>query len=430
MDRGRRPTTLTPTLTMVAFVALTVVVAACRAGPAASPSAAVASPTGQPVATPEATEAASPRPSEPAAASGTPPVGADSGARQLLMAVVGDAAMEIHEVGPGQSFGDLWDEAFAKRIADQIEIDPSALTVALARPVAGQEQQFPDGWMVLAVDFPRSNPKGVLGAYLAERLTRPDTEASLTHDLDDDARPVMGSDFSVAWTETALIIIGYDKVAYFTDPRADTAHAEGVVDAVSKAFSALPDRPTAPVPNPGPADEEEAPSAPPDPSMEAVLPTSVAGRPLTVSSAAFVPDDPGDNPGSGLFGDLLPHFDQPGSDAAVAFASAEGVTAFTIAHRLAGRTGDQLLAAALGELWANPSGFQLYRSADVDGRHIVYHQDWGFHAQEDVLYFFLYYGGYECAEDRTGCTFGPDDETERWMSDFVRAIPDPGSGGP
>lgn len=413
---------------MVAYVALTVVVAACRAGPVASPSAAVDSPTGQPVATPEATESASPRPSEPAAASGTPPVGADSEARQLLMAVVGDAPMEIHEVNPGQSIGDLWDEAIAKRIADQIEIDPSELTLSLARPIAGQEQQFPDGWMVLAVDFPRSNAKGVLGAYLAERLTRPGTEASLAHQLGDDAGRLMGSDFSVTWTETALIIMGYDKVAYFIDPEADTAHAEDVVDAVSKAFSPLPDQSAAPVPNPGPA-TEEAPSAPPDPSMEAVFPTSVAGRPLTVSSAAFVPDDPGDNPGSGLFGDLLPHFKQPGSDAAVAFASAEGVTSLTIAHRLAGRTGDHLLAAALGELSANPSGFQLYRSADVDGRHLVYHQDWGFYAQEDVLYFFIYYGGYECAEDRTGCTFGPDDQTERWMTNFVRAIPDPAASG-
>ena len=409
---------------MVASVALTVVVAACRPGPIASPSAAVASPAGRPVATSETSESASSSPSEPAAASGTLPAGADSEARQLLMAVVADAPMEIDEVDPGQSIGELWDEAFAKRIADQIEIDPSELTLNLARPIAGQEQQFPDGWMVLAVDFPGTNPKGVLGAYLAERLTRPGTEALLAQNLGDDAEPVIGSDFSVAWTETALMIIGYDKVAYFTDPQADTAHAEDVVDAVSKAFSALPDQPRTPVPNPGPADEEEAPSAPPDPSMEAVLPTSVAGQPLTVSSAAFVPDDPPDNLGSGLFGYLLPHFDQPGSDAAVGFASAEKPPVFTIAHRLAGRTGDELLAAALGELWANPSGYQLYRSADVDGRHIVYHQDWGFFALEDVLYFFVYYGGYDCSEDRTECTFGPDAETERGMTDFVRAIPD------
>lgn len=344
------------------------------------------------------------------------------------MAVVGDTSMEIDEVDPEQSIGHLWDEPLAERIADQIEIDPSELTLTLARPIAGQERQFPDGWMLLAVDFPRSNPKGVLGAYLAGRLTRPGTEASLGLNLSEEPGWVMGSDFSVAWTETALIIIGYDKVAYFIDPQADTAHAEDVVDAVSKVFSSLPDQPTTPVPNPGPADEEEAPPAPSDPTMEAVLPTSVAGQQLTISSAAFLPDDPPDNLGSGLFGNLLPHFDQPGDDAALAFASAEGVAAFTIAHRLAGRTGDQLLAAALGELWANPSGFQLYRSANVADRHIVYHQDWGFYAQADVLYFFIYYGGYECSEDRTRCTFGPDDETERWMSDFVRAIPEPGSG--
>lgn len=423
MDRRRRPIGLTAALTIVTCVGLMVVVAACRAGPITSTSAAVASPAGQPAATREASQSAASSASEAAAASGTPASGADSEARQLLMAVVGDAPMKIDEVDPRQSIGELWDEAFARRIADQIEIDPSELTLNLARSVAGPEQQAPDGWMVLAVDFPRGNPKGVLGAYLAERLARPGTEASLASNLDDDGR-VMGSDFSVAWTESALIIIGYDTVAYFTDPQADAAHAEDVVSAVSNAFSALPDQPTAPIPNPGSVGAAEEPSAPPDPSMEAVLPTSVAGRPLTVSSAAFVPDGPPDNLGSGLFGYLLPHFDQPGSDAALGFASAEEPPVFAIAHRLAGRTGDQLLAAALGELWANPGGYQLYRSLDVDGRRIVYHQDWGFLALEDVLYFFVYYGGYHCSEDRTGCTFGPDEESERGMTDFVRAIPD------
>jgi hypothetical protein len=337
--------------------------------------------------------------------------------------------MEIDAVDSEQAIGDLWDEAFAERIADQIEVEPSALTLALARPVAGHEQQLPDGWMALAVGFPSGNPKGVFGAYLAERLTRPGTQVLLARNPTVAGAWAVGSDFSVARTETALIVIGYETIASFTDPQADTAHGEDVFNAISMAFAALPraDQPSEPVPNPRPAGEER-PSAPSDPSMEAALPTMVAGEPLTISSVAGVSDHPPDDLGSGLFGYLLPHFDQPGHEAALAFASADGVTILTIAHRLSGRSGDQLLAAALGELWANPSSFQLYRSADVGGRWIVYHQDWGFYAQDDILYFFIYYGGYGCPEDQTACTFGPDEETERWMSDFVQAIPDPGSG--
>lgn len=163
--------------------------------------------------------------------------------------------------------------------------------------------------------------------------------------------------------------------------------------------------------------------------MEAALPTSVAGERLAISSAASVRHGAMDNLANGLFGRVLPHFDQPGSDAALGFASSEESPVFTIAHRLTGRTGDELLAAALGELWANPSGFQLYRSAEVDGRRFVYHQDWGFYAQADVLYFFLYYGGYECSEDRTSCTFGPDPGTHQRIHDIVRAIPEAAGDG-
>lgn len=411
----------------IGLMSLMTVVAGCGAGHPASPPKAGASPSAQMLATPDASPLASSSATGVASTGASSPAGVDGEARALLTAIVGDAPMEIDDEDPAQAIGDHWDEAFAERIADQIGVDPSALTLTLARPADGQEHRLPDGWTVMTVGFPAGNPRGVLGAYLAERLTRPGTEAALVDDLTDSAGWVMGSEFSVAWTEAALVVMGYDRVAYFTDPQADPAHAEDVLDALSRAFAALPgEHPPAPVPNPGPANEQ-ARSAPPDPSLEAAMPTIVADEPLTISSAAGLPDRPPDNLASGLFGYALPHFDQPGTDAAVAFASADGVGVLTIAHRLAGRSGDQLLAAALGELWSAPGGFQLYHGEDVDGRRIVYHQDWGFHARDDVMYFFVYYGGYECSDDRGRCTFGPDEKTRRWLTDFVRAIPDGGS---
>jgi hypothetical protein len=336
--------------------------------------------------------------------------------------MVGSGPMEIQEIDHDASVGEVWDASIAERIADQVHVDPQSLRVAVARPLPGREGELPAGWLIVAAEHPGGNPVGVLGAYLAERLSRPGTETALVDQLGDDRDVVFGSRFSAAYTDTVLLIIGYEPVATFTDPKADTAHAEAVIEALAAATDALPlpRGPSEPPRTPAPTDDN-APTPPPVPALEQALPATVDGERLSITSSASVVDARPDRLDAGLFGHLLPHFEQPGDEAAVAFASSEAFRTLIVAHRLAGRTGDELLAAALGELWANPGGFQLYRGAELDGRRYVYHQDWAFYAQGDVLYFLLYYGGYECSQ--ASCTFGPEPDIAELIREVVGAIP-------
>jgi len=396
---------------------------ACRGDPVASPSASVASTPVVAASQPTAADR-SPLPSTLASSSpsAAPPTNGVGSARQLLDAMIGSAPMEIEEVAHDASVGEVWDASIAERIANQVHVDARRLRVAVARPLPGREGELPAGWTIVAVEHPGGNPVGVLGAYLDERLTKPGTETALVDQLDDDRDVVFGSRFGAAYTDTVLLIMGYEPVAYFTDPKADAAHAEAVIEALAAATDALPlprgrsEPPRTPTPT-----DDNAPTPPPDSALERALPATIDGQRLSITSAASVVDPRPDRLDAGLFGHMLPHFEQSGDEAAVAFASSEGFRALIVAHRLAGRTGDELLAAALGELWANPGGFQLYRGAEIDGRRYVYHQDWGFYAQGDVLYFLLYYGGYECSQ--ASCTFGPEPELADLIREVVGAIP-------
>jgi hypothetical protein len=58
----------------------------------------------------------------------------------------------------------------------------------------------------------------------------------------------------------------------------------------------------------------------------------------------------------------------------------------------------------------------LYRGAEIDGRRYVR----AFYAQH-VLYFLLYYGGYECSQ--ASYTFGPEPDIAELIREVVGAIP-------
>lgn len=338
--------------------------------------------------------------------------------------MVGDEPMEITEVPPGGAVGDLWNADIAGRIAVQLDVDPAALRVAAARRASDQETELPAGWTIIAVDHPIGQPKGVLGAYLAERLSQPGVETNLIEQVVDDRPIAFGSIFSLASTDTTLVIFGYDPILSFPDQtQVDPTHAEAVIEAVTGAVAALPAPgvgTAAPRATPGPPDDAE-PTPAPDPEIEAALPQMAGGERLTIASFGAVRDQDLEGPNAGLFTYLLPHFEQPGTDAAIGFASSETLPTLVMAHRLTGRSGDELLAGALGEMWANPAGAPLYRGAEVDGRRYLYHQDWAFYAQGEVLYFMPYYGGYDCTDE--SCTFGPDVETADAVEEVVRAIP-------
>lgn len=269
-----------------------------------------------------------------------------------------------------------------------------------------------------------ASQRAFLGAYLAEQLSQPGAETNLIERVAVERPIVLGSIFSLTWTDTTLIIFGYDPILSLPDlTQVDPAHAEAVVEAVTKAAAALPalDIATAgPRATPSQLDDTE-PTPAPDPNIEAALPQIAGGERLTIASFGAVRDQDLGRLNAGLFAYLLPHFGQPGTDAAIGFASSETLPTLVVAHRLTGRSGDELLAGALGEMWAQPSGTPLYRGAEVNGRRYLYHQDWAFYAQGEVLYFMPYYGGYDCTDE--SCTFGPDAETADAVAEVVRAIP-------
>lgn len=335
--------------------------------------------------------------------------------------------MDVRLLDDGEAVDSIWDPLIAARMAGQIGVEPSDLTVATARPSGAAADELPPDWRIVAIAYPGADPIDAVGGYLAERMLRPGTETILVPwDQGPRRNLLVGESWNLGWTGEALFIIDFDIEPYLTLPRDQAARLPDVRVALSLTADALlpvlPDPTPLPRPSYAPSDETE-PTAEPDPPLEAMMPSSAGAIPLTVTSFSQLREQDLNGFAGGLHFLLRSQFDRPARDHSLAVAAAEGSTFSVWAHRIDGVSGEQLLGAVLGEMFAGQlgGGRSSFRGEEVDGRRYVIDSGRAFYAQGDILYWLLYLDVGGCFDE---CDTGPRPPLEEMVREAIADIPE------
>jgi hypothetical protein len=368
-------------------------------------------------ATPSATHAATP--------SASPPVDARSDAVGLLPKQLGGAEMEVHALDPLSDIAPRWDSGIAQRMALQLGVPTSELSLAVATPTPDSADQLPPAWRVIAVTYPGGDPTQAVGGYLAAVTIRPGSEVRLSPSFTgtEDRNFLIGSDWALGWTDEAIYLVDFDldaSIEVFKDGQATSPYPDEAMQLTAEAMlPALPAPTTRPRPSYAPNDPTE-PTPPPEPALEAVMPKSVFGRLLTMYSFAHMREQDLSSYTSGLFSVLLPAFDASVDDASLAIAADPATTFSVWGNRLKGVSGERLLGGFIGAFVADYGSDLSFTGAQVDGRAFVLTPGWALYARGDVLYWLVYYDVGDCYSD---CETPDRPTLEEIASEAIRGIP-------
>ena len=317
----------------------------------------------------------------------------------------------------------LYDAPIEARIADQLGLAAADFPATVTSPADDAGETELHKMRLVIVRLPLDRPIDAIGAYLAEQLTRDGAVARVANTTTDENRPYSGGGaWSIGHVEGALVIIGLDPAA-FSGPT--DFSGTGPTEVIEAAFDAmLPEEPE-PTPRPPrtPEPTASAETPPPDPDLEARLPSEMDGRLLRIVSFAHLRDvDLGGGFGTIVPSVLVPHLGVDAADASMGVA-ADDETSFTIwAHRIKGFSGAQLEAAMLGVLMAGPShgaGFPFY-GGEVNGRRYTANPSWALFAEEDILYWLLYFDVGDCFSE---CELPDRTPFLEIIEDTIAAIP-------
>ncbi len=349
---------------------------------------------------------------------------------KLLPAALGSTPMLVEAVGSDARLPPAYDRAVGEKIAQRLGIAAPELQVAVARPAPGFEAELPPDWQIVAIGYPVGRSVEVVGAYLAEMMLRPGTRTSLSTRWELDRRDLLlGEPWSIGWVEAAVFVITFDWSAYRDGVEArQLPNPLDALQLTAEAVLPVSSEPTAPphaTPSPtAPSRPETTPGR--DLALERTLPTTVSGIGLEIHSAGPLTDHDLQSIESGLHGVFLHHFDLPARHASVAVASPPRSTFSIWAHRVDGLIGDDLMMAMLGEMYAGVlgrGGGQAFRSEEVAGRRYLISDSFALFAEDEVLYWMLYFDFGDCFSDECAEEVRRRAPLEDIVRDAVAAIP-------
>jgi hypothetical protein len=374
------------------------------------------SPSAEPSSAPSAAASATLAPSEaPSATPAAAPAAGD----------FADLRLELSDVEPTTTIGRVWDRDLAESVARQLGVDVGSLGVRSVATLTSDP--LPPEWTAITVAYPGGTAVQAVGGYLAEQLRRPEERAG-SGPIDDGERTfVIGEDWALGWSDGLLLLVGFDVEPYLEASRDERNAMPNPHLLITTVADRLLGEPTvgaaSPSWRPFPSIGAE-PTAPPDPTLEALLPTSILGHAQHHTSFAWLTAEQVSSIMGGLHPRLLTHFDRDPADASLALGSGT-VSNFTMwAHRVRGLYGDELLGAVLGEQFAGlRSGERpAWEGREVEGRRYILNEWQGFYAADDVLYWILYFDFGDCFDECDHDTRPPFDEILR---EAIRAIPEP-----
>ena len=380
---------------------------------------------------PRMLESATPSAERPPAASATTAAtGAPSEAPSpvLTPAATGagdfaDLQLEFGDVEPMASIGRIWDDDLAHSVARQIGVDVTALGLRSVATLTSDP--LPPDWRVITVSYPGGDAISAVGGYLAEQLRRPQMRVGSGPINESERVFVFGDDFALTWSAEQLVLMGFDVDPYLeasSDERNALPNPYLLIATVAeRVLGPSADEATRPSWRPFPSISPE-PTAPPDPELEALLPTSVLGHPQQITSFASMTWEQVSSFMGGLHPWLLTDLERQPRDASLAIG-AGSVSNFTMwAHRIRGVFGDELLGSYLGMQYVRlmSAQGQVLENREVGGRRYIASESHGLYAQGDVLYWILYFDFGDCFDE---CDYDTRPPFEEILRDAVMAIP-------
>ena len=334
-----------------------------------------------------------------------------------------DLRLDFDDANATATVGQLWDAELARSVAQQLGVDVASLQMRVVRTLTSHE--LPPGWTAITVRYSGGSPVHAVGGYLSEYLRRPGSRAASGTLGEHDRILVIGEDWALGWSDELLLLMAFDVEPYLdASPDARQAMPNPHLLIATVAENLLPQpAPLAAGPSPTPpVSFAPEPTAAADPGLEAALPTSVLGQPQELRSFAWITAEQAYSLLGGLHPWLLRQFELEASDASLALGSGS-VSNFTMwAHRLRGVSGDEMLGAYLGEQFAGlTAGWErVWEGREVDGRRYLVNESWALYAQDDILYWILYFDFGDCFDDCDYDTRPPFDEI---VEHAISAIP-------
>lgn len=308
--------------------------------------------------------------------------------------------------------------AIHARIAEQFNVRPADLAVAVTRARDPSRAASVADISIVTVPLPPGNPIGAVGAYVAARVEETTDPVGVdTYWAGGNRRAVAGRDWLTVLTDQALVVIWVDE---------DSPVAREAADA---ALALIPAQPEYTFPPYTPLPRDTGPPIPSDAELEAAMPDEVRGQPVRVVSRAYLREI-----GAGfdtmLQSIVVPHFDAEPADVADAIGGTEIPNFVIWALRLEGVTGQQQLAAFIGEKSAGQISFHsgtVYQSGEVAGRRYIGDERWFYFAEGDIFYWFQYFDFGDCINEDGGygCDYSDRPPLEELVRDAIAAIPPP-----
>lgn len=302
-------------------------------------------------------------------------------------------------IADGATVEGIYDPAIAERIAQQLGVGVDEIAATISRPADDAGGASLLGARVVVVQLPVSRPIDAIGAYLAEQLTRDGAMAYVGNEETDGGRRhyAGGAPWAVGSYGSGLVIVGFDQSVFEEPTDFSGVSPYEIHEALFDELLPAPPEPTErPARTPPPPEPMETP--PRDPQLEARLPDELDGRRLNVVSLASLREGDLSGLGTTLPSVLIPHLGVVPADVSMAVAADEQTGITIWAHRVDGFSGAQLEAAVLGILFAGPSvgaGFNFI-GGEIDGRRYTANPSWALLAEDDILYWILYFDVGDC----------------------------------
>jgi hypothetical protein len=279
-----------------------------------------------------------------------------------------------------------YDEEIGAAVVGHFDRPLDDLKIGLARPRDASQREGVLDFEVLVLRLPESAFAQIIGAYLAEAISRPGVAVGMTG-YGDSVLSTTPSYSIIAWTDEIMYVLAFDaqraqEMATASPPEWPMVNID---DLARAALEHLGVREAAPEPNP--ALRTSPAPAPRASDLEAALPQAVDGHAMTVygSWASLA---------GGVDYFTLPaaliaqQAGRPLADAAAAVAApADNSGHVVTAVRFPGMSGDEMLVDFLAQWFhAHGPGSGIMAGTRVDEQRVLYTDVWAAMAHGNTFY--------------------------------------------